>query len=91
MMKCKVEYIALPGFEDLRNYKIPQKEFVAFVRIQRFLYGWEQKRRAGAIVPVEVREASAQYQECLRQYPQMKEKWSCWLLQSRSTPLQDRP
>lgn len=67
-MKSKSEYTPLDGFENLRDYEIPKKEFAAFMRVQDFLYSWEQKRRAGAIVPDKVREVSAIYQNCLSQY-----------------------
>lgn len=66
-MANTAHYIPHPGFEDLTSYKIPHKEFAAFVRIQGFLSDWERQRLAGYPVPPGVRDVSARYQQCLRQ------------------------
>lgn len=63
------EYTPLPGFYDLREYKLPRKVFRELAEIQRLLYSWELHRRKGYSVPREIRELSASYQQLLFQYP----------------------
>ena len=71
-MPKQAPYTPHPGFEDLRSYDIPPEEFDAFARVQDFLESWERHRVAEHPVPPEVRNFSAEYQQCLYQYPLKK-------------------
>ena len=63
------EYTPLPGFYDLREYKLPRKEFRILAEAQRLLYSLELHRRKGNPVPLEIRNLSGEYQQILSRYP----------------------
>ncbi len=64
-MTARCEYAPIQGFYDLRGFDISKKDFLAFVRVQKFLALWESARRKGQTVPDEIRELSAKYQQAL--------------------------
>ena len=67
------EYQHLQGFYDLRNWDIPQKDFLKLWGIQKYLFQCEQNRQKGLYenMPNElekVKNLSAEYQQTLFSY-----------------------
>jgi hypothetical protein len=68
MKRTKKSYEPIPGFYDLREFNIPEKEFLKFWNIQDFLHSWELARQSGQVVPDKIIELSAEYQQLLFAY-----------------------
>lgn len=76
MRKKKRDYKPYTGFYDLRAFRLPWHVFLRLWRIQSFLSTIETNRRNGKIHPQieEIKKLSADYQECLLQYPNINKE-----------------
>ena len=66
-------YQPVKGFEDLRNWDIPKKDFVTLWKVQRYLFQCVQNEAKGMYkdMPFElekVKNLSAEYQQTLFSY-----------------------
>lgn len=73
MKRKSKDYTPINGFYDLRDYDIPEREFVKLWRMQEYLSTCERNRREGKYkdMPHElkkVKELSAKYQQALFSY-----------------------
>ena len=68
------DYEPIDGFYDLRDFNIPTKEFPKFVRVQKCLASYERARKSGTRISNQVKELSAQYQQALFAYENIKKE-----------------
>lgn len=71
------DYTPIPGFVDLREYKIPKKEFEKLWEIQRILKFVEDRKgyymKFDPVMWQRAQNISAEYQMILNEYTQMRE------------------
>jgi hypothetical protein len=78
-MKNISDYKPYKGFYDLRDYNLPKKDFIKFWNIQDYLFYVENKKeyfkKFEKNMWEQVKELSANYQQCLFSYNYSEINW----------------